>query len=237
MQNLNTQDVTDVEFKEVPVEKPAAAEVFNPVAYLDNALRANRLENSVDAWKRDLDPRAETAEDEKERIFFANRALRLFIAEIPNCDNIAPRMLLADGIDGVKWSALIDRGVIPWMLGLFDEKTGKRIDKSAQAAESTEETVKQTPPWEDLPEEPQKFEPTSHVEAERDEVVDNSATDDELRVAGFTTRTNPATGEVTALAPADARYEDEHGSGIPVDESQVAAAEVADARPSSSEPA
>lgn len=130
MQDIN-QEVTDVEFKEIPVEKKEEAQAtFNPVSYLTNALNTAGLTEAAAAWVMNIDPRAETAEDEKERIFFANRALRLFLAEQPDRDNITPRMLLADGIDGVKWAALMEQGVIPWLKNEFDKK-GKRVKPEA----------------------------------------------------------------------------------------------------------
>ena len=125
-------NITDVEFKEVPTE--TAAPFFNPVAYLTEALTAAKHPEPL-AWTKDCDPRAETALEEKERIFFANRALRLYLAEQTDRENLSPRMLLADGIDGVKWAALMDQGVIPWLMNQFDAK-GKRIKPEDVQAET-----------------------------------------------------------------------------------------------------
>lgn len=145
MQDIK-QDVTDVEFTEVQNEpaQPAAA-IFNPVEHLVNALTQSGYAEPR-AWTKHLDPRAETAENEKDRIFFANRALRLYLAEVPERENISPRMLLADGIDSAKWCALMEQGVIPWLMGAFNER-GDRVQaaETEQAAgESTEETAERT---------------------------------------------------------------------------------------------
>lgn len=121
-----TDGVTDVAF--VEIKKEEQKPFFNPVEFLTNALHQAGF-SDADAWHKDIDPRAETAEDEKERIFFANRALRLFLAEYEDArDNITPRMLLADGIDSVKWIALMEQGIVPWFLNQFD-KNGKRITR------------------------------------------------------------------------------------------------------------
>ena len=127
--------VTDVAFVEIKKdEKPA----FNPAVFLTEALIAANLEDAAIKWSVGIDPRVETAESEKDRIFFANRALRLFLAEIEDRENITPRMLLADGIDSVKWCALMEQGVIPWLLNQFDKK-GKRIadEEQTNAANSS----------------------------------------------------------------------------------------------------
>ena len=121
---MQEPEITDVEFTEIKKE-PAAAS-FNPAVFLTEALISNGLIDAAKSWSIGIDPRAETAESEKDRIFFANRALRLFLAEIEGRDNITPRMLLADGIDSIKWMALIEQGVIPWLLNQFDSK-GKRV--------------------------------------------------------------------------------------------------------------
>lgn len=121
--------VTDVAFVEIKKdEKPA----FNPAVFLTEALIAANLEDAAIKWSVGIDPRVETAESEKDRIFFANRALRLFLAEIEDRENITPRMLLADGIDSVKWCALMEQGVIPWLLNQFDKK-GKRVTPEVEA--------------------------------------------------------------------------------------------------------
>ena len=120
--------VTDVAFVEIKKdEKPA----FNPAVFLTEALAGAGLKEAALGWSVGIDPRVETAENEKDRIFFANRALRLFLAEIEDRENITPRMLLADGIDSVKWCALMEQGVIPWLLNQFDKK-GKRIADEEQ---------------------------------------------------------------------------------------------------------
>lgn len=125
-----TDDITDVAF--VEIKKEEQKPFFNPVEFLTNALHQAGF-TDADLWHKDIDPRAETAEDEKERIFFANRALRLFLAEVGgDRDNITPRMLLADGIDSVKWIALMEQGVIPWLLNQFDKK-GKRVTPEVEA--------------------------------------------------------------------------------------------------------
>jgi hypothetical protein len=130
----DNQTVTDVAFTETPREE-AATPFFNPVTFLTQAFENAGLFHAAAVWAEDIDPRAETAEGEKDRIFFANRALRLFLAEVPDRENITPRMLLADGIDGVKWVALMEQGVIPWLQNQFDKK-GKRVAPEAATEDS-----------------------------------------------------------------------------------------------------
>ncbi|BAW19317.1 hypothetical protein [Ralstonia phage RP31] len=112
-----------------PVAEEAAAPTFNPVDYLTNALHNAGYPNPT-AWYKGIDPRAETADNEKDRIFFANRALRLYLAEVPDRENISPRMLLADGITSIQWTALVDQGVVPWLMNQFDKK-GRRVEAPA----------------------------------------------------------------------------------------------------------
>lgn len=128
-------DITDVEFKEIPTESSTPEGFFNPVNYLTDALREAGY-HDPEGWTKNIDVRAANAVEEKDRIFFANRALRLYLAEIEGRENISPRMLLADGIDSVKWKALMDQGVIPWLLNQFDAK-GKRKTEEAPAADET----------------------------------------------------------------------------------------------------
>ena len=152
--------VTDVAFVEIKKdEKPA----FNPAVFLTEALIAANLEDAAIKWSVGIDPRVETAESEKDRIFFANRALRLFLAEIEDRENITPRMLLADGIDSVKWCALMEQGVIPWLLNQFDKK-GKRIadEEQTNAANSSGNEVPA-----------EQWDPTGELITPRDEL--NSA--------------------------------------------------------------
>lgn len=132
------KEITDVEFTEVTKEE--AAPIFNPVVFLTEALTAKGLTEAAAKWVQDIDPRAQSAESEKDRIFFANRALRLYLAEIEGRDNVTPRMLLADGIDSVKWIALMEQGIIPWLLGQFDKK-GKRVTSEGDAVVETEAPV------------------------------------------------------------------------------------------------
>lgn len=127
MQQDTNNNVTDVEFKEVPVEGQEAAtaapaeQLFNPVAYLTTAL-FNAGHPNPSAWALHIDPRAETAEEVKERIFFANRALRLYMSEQDVPDNISPRLTIADGIGVKQWTALVDQSYVKWLMGQFDEK-------------------------------------------------------------------------------------------------------------------
>lgn len=125
---MQENQVTDVEFTEVNRDESAFKEetpLFNPVDFLTMALHQAGYPEPT-AWYKGIDVRAETADSEKDRIFFANRALRLFLAEVENRENITPRMLLADGIDSPKWMALMEQGVIPWLMNQFDKK-GKRV--------------------------------------------------------------------------------------------------------------
>jgi hypothetical protein len=142
---MQDNNITDVEFKEVPTETAAAAtnNIFLPADYVVNALAAAGHPNPQ-AWALHIDPRVETAEEEKDRIFFANRALRLYISEQESPDNISPRMLLAEGIPSSKWCALIDKGIVPWLMGQFDKK-GQRIDQAKVEEVLAEEGVEAAP--------------------------------------------------------------------------------------------
>jgi hypothetical protein len=124
---MNDKNITDVDFKEVATEAVTETEVvlFDPVDYLTGALRDAGHPNPT-AWTLDIDPRAQTAPSDKDRIFFANRALSLYIAEHTDRENITPRLLLVDGIDKVKWAALMEQGIVPWLMNKFDAK-GKII--------------------------------------------------------------------------------------------------------------
>lgn len=137
---MQDNNITDVEFKEIPAPGTTAAETdFNPAQYVINALTAAGHPNPT-AWALHVDPRVETAEKEVDRIFFANRALRLYISEQEVADNISPRMLLAEGIPAGKWCALVDKGLVPWLMGQFDSK-GQRIDQQKVEEVLTEEGV------------------------------------------------------------------------------------------------
>ena len=154
--------ITDVAF--VEIKKEEQKPFFNPVEFLTNALHQAGF-TDADLWHKDIDPRAETAEDEKERIFFANRALRLFLAEVGgDRDNITPRMLLADGIDGIKWIALMEQGVIPWLLNQFDKK-GKRVTPEVEA-----DPVGCTEPGSVEQQPTEQWDPTGEMVTQRDEL-------------------------------------------------------------------
>lgn len=124
MQNQNEQ-ITDVEFKEVPTGPVAAEAPFDPAVYLTNALMVAGHPDPA-AWAKHIDPRAQTAEKETDRLFFTNRSLRLYLSEQEDRENISPRMLLAEGLNNVDWTALMDQGIVPWLMNQFDKK-GKRI--------------------------------------------------------------------------------------------------------------
>lgn len=127
----STNNVTDVDFKEVkPTPEVKADSGFQPVDYLSQSL-LNAGHPEPTAWTLHIDPRAVTAEDEKERIFFANRALRLYIAEHTDQENVTPRMLVSDGIDATKWAALADQGIVPWLMGKFADKTAGKEEPKA----------------------------------------------------------------------------------------------------------
>lgn len=136
---MQENQIIDTEVTEVKEEAP----FFNPVEFLTNALRAADYVDPT-GWRNNIDPRAEIAEDERERIFFANRALRLFLSEVEGRENISPRMLLADGIDSDKWIALMEQGVIPWLMNQFDNR-GKRITQETEA-EAEQPTMEDTDP-------------------------------------------------------------------------------------------
>lgn len=142
---MQDNTITDVEFKEVAA---APIEFFNPVTYLINALQSAG-HKEPNAWTLDLDPRAETVEDEKERIFFTNRAVRLYMAEQTERENITARLLLADGIDKIKYCALVEQAIVPWLMGEFDEK-GKRVE---EATTNVAPTLEEFPASLDLDEE------------------------------------------------------------------------------------
>lgn len=131
MQEPN-QDIQDVDFKDVPATEPAVAP-FQPAAYLTTAL-ARAGYHDPEGWLKDADPLVATHEEEKQRIFFANRALRLYLAEIAERENISPRLLLADGIDATRWCALMDQGIVPWLMNEFDSK-GKRVKPEPKAGD------------------------------------------------------------------------------------------------------
>lgn len=91
------------------------APLWNPVEWLTKALADAGYPNPS-AWTLDIDPRAETDADEDTRIFFANRALILFLSEVKDRENISPRLLLADGVGRQRWEALMLKGLIPWLM-------------------------------------------------------------------------------------------------------------------------
>lgn len=129
----NKQTITDVDFKEVPKEEvaptaPTDDKPFDPAVYLTEAL--TRAGHPAPAeWLKDVDPRVQTATEENDRLFFANRAIRLYMSEQDVNDNISPRLLLAEGIGSVNWCAVVDEGIVPWLMGEFNKK-GKRVKES-----------------------------------------------------------------------------------------------------------
>lgn len=121
MSSVDTNDVTDVEFKEVPTEPQVPN--FDPAAYLTKAFKDAGFEDA-DAWTKDIDPRALVLNNglsDKHRIFFVNRALRLFIAEVDTKDNSTVRMVIVDAVTPEQWSSLIDQGFIPWIKGIAED--------------------------------------------------------------------------------------------------------------------
>lgn len=133
---MHEDQIVDVEFTEI--KREVVTPLFNPAVFFTELLISNDLTDAAVNWSCGIDPRAETADNEKDRIFFANRALRLFLAEIEDRENITPRMLIADGIDSVKWIALMEQGVIPWLKNQFDKK-GKRVQPETESNNATEE--------------------------------------------------------------------------------------------------
>lgn len=140
---MNDNNITDVDFKEVPTNNEVSEDAFDPADYLISALQSAGHPDPA-AWTKDMDPRARTAPEEKDRIFFANRAIRLYLAEHGERENITPRLLLAEGIGKVKWAALMEQGVVPWLMNKFDAK-GKIIkdtpDVDAADLEGKEVTI------------------------------------------------------------------------------------------------
>lgn len=98
---------------------------FNPVTYLIEALTKAGHPKPA-AWTQDIDLRAHTAEKVEDRIFFANRALRLYISEHLDMENITPRMILAEGIAVSKWIALMEQGAVKWLMGKFKKVEEKK---------------------------------------------------------------------------------------------------------------
>jgi hypothetical protein len=138
----STNTVTDVEFKEVEekvvAQEEAKPEVpyadFNPVTYMIEALTKAGHPNPT-AWTLDIDPRAQNAEKVEDRIFFTNRALHLYVAEHVERENITPRMIFAEGLPVPKWIALMEQGIVKWLMGKFDKKTEEKKETSVEGQE------------------------------------------------------------------------------------------------------
>ena len=125
--------------EELEAQNPHAD--FNPVTYLIEALTKAGHPNPT-AWTKDLDPRSQTAEKVEDRMFFVNRAIRLYISEHLDMENITPRMILAEGIAVSKWIALMEQGVVKWLMGKFNKKPEVVQEETrAGLAVVTEETV------------------------------------------------------------------------------------------------
>lgn len=119
----NTNNVTDIEFTEVP---KAADTIPNPVFFLTEALYAGGYVHPED-WKKDLNPQAETAETIDERLFLTNRSLALYLSEQQDIgDTIIPRMFISEKQSYENWTKIITEGIVPWLLKQFDAH-GKRI--------------------------------------------------------------------------------------------------------------
>jgi hypothetical protein len=177
MNDTTNNNVTDVEFKEIPA---AAAEMkdsgFQPVEYLSQALLAAGHPDPT-GWTKDIDPRAVTAEEEKDRIFFANRALLLYLAEQEDRENVTVRMLVTTGVDGAKWAAIAEQGIVPWLMGKFDKPKAEE----AVAETTLQEGVESAPvsdtkvDWEsiDIASKPSDVPPADHVEEVREGSMDS----------------------------------------------------------------
>lgn len=100
------------------------AVVFMPAEFLTAALRTAGHADP-EAWAVGLDTGAITEEKVEHRIFHVNRALRLYMSEQKHLENnMQARQLISDGIDEDTWRALINRGVIPWLMSTLPVKKG-----------------------------------------------------------------------------------------------------------------
>lgn len=116
----------------------AADTLFNPVEFLCSELeRAGSTD--LTCWMKHIDPRATTEPDEMARIFFANRALRLYMAEQEGRNHMEARLLLADGIPVADWKSIVSKGVVPWILNKLP--VNKKQLAAAAAAVSDHRTM------------------------------------------------------------------------------------------------
>ena len=93
----------------------AQADLFDPVGFVCIELKRAGSE-TPEAWAKHIDPRAQTEPDELARIFFTNRALRLYMSEQAGRNHMEARLLLADGISVADWKSIVSKGVVPWIL-------------------------------------------------------------------------------------------------------------------------
>lgn len=117
------QETIQIEEAVIKAEVPFEQEPFSPATYLTEQLIEQGMDaQTARAWMKGLDPRAETAENVKDRIFFVNRALRLYMSEQFNgSDGVSgtmnARLLVTDGIEEDAWKLLIKNGVASWLAG------------------------------------------------------------------------------------------------------------------------
>lgn len=105
-----------------PSPNAVIPEFFRPADFLTNALKEAGHPNP-DAWAESLHPGAHTEEKVEHRIFHVNRALRLYMSEQKDRDNtMQARQLLSDGIDEDTWRAIVNRGVVPWLMNTLPVK-------------------------------------------------------------------------------------------------------------------
>lgn len=122
------------------------AEVFLPAQFLTNALAEAGHENPQ-AWQRDLDSRCnDTTLKPEERIFFVNRALRLYMSEQEGRNHMEARMLLADGLTVEEWSAIVVRGVVPWLLNKLPLNKTQLAQAAAAVSSHAEQSIEANEP-------------------------------------------------------------------------------------------
>lgn len=121
-------------------------EAFMPAEFLTKLLREEGHADP-EAWAVDLDPRcSDPSIKVQERIFFVNRALRLYMSEQEGRNHMDARMLLADGLQVDEWSAIVVRGVVPWLMNKLPVSKTQLAEAAALVSAHTEQTVQSHEP-------------------------------------------------------------------------------------------
>ena len=146
----NTQQLdTDAQAQQSLETETAAApqqEAFMPAEFLTNALRQEGYENP-EAWTANLDPRCtDPTIKPQERIFFVNRALRLYMSEQEGRNHMEARMLLAEGLTVEEWSAIVTRGVVPWLLNKLPVNKAQLEQAAATVSAHSEHSIEANEP-------------------------------------------------------------------------------------------